>query len=268
MKYLFVIILTFFCFGVYSQERPQETERPSAWSDLGTSCKWLYQGSYKQFNKNNLYNLGVMVPTNWYWFGQDDYVLNSVQGKTVSNTVQTISDLAIFFATPIPTMTLYYIGRVNYDTNMMQYAMETFSAMYLTYIESYLISFIPIHERPDQNNLSWAEELRGNSSFPSGHMASYSVLFAKTLQFYGPYWSLIPLAGAVATGYERVVSEKHYISDVFGGFFLSLLSSEGVRVAGQYKNNNPVFKFIFEHDPKLSFASNGKNFIYNISWSF
>lgn len=267
-KLLFFLI--FFAFFAEAQEGPQEvkTERPSAGSDFVTSMKWLVQGSYKQFNKNNLYTFGLAVPATWYAFGQDDYVLNSVQGKSVSDTVQFVSDASVFFATPVLQIGLYYIGRGNEDQRMMQYAMEMFSTTYLTFIETFLLSYVDIHNRPDDESLDDLENLRGPSSFTSGHMIAYTTLFSKTLQYYGPWWSLIPLTAAVMTGYERVVAQKHYLSDVVGGFFLTLLASEGVRVAGDRKDNNPVFKFIFEHDVKVGYSRKGNSYVYNLSWNF
>lgn len=270
MKAFFLLLLLLFE-SVFAQDVPQASvkeERPSAGADLVTSLKWMVQGSYKQFNKNNLYTFGVGLPATWYSFNQDDYVMSSTQGKTVSDTVSFVSDASVFFATPVLEIGLYYIGRGNEDNRMMQFAMESFSATYLAFIETFLLSFIYVHERPDDQYLDNLESLRGDSSFTSGHMIAYTVLFSKSLQFYGPWWSLIPLTAAVMTGYERVVTQKHYLSDVVGGFFLTLFASEGVRVAGQFKDNNPVFKFIFEHDVKVGYARKGNSYVYNLSWSF
>ncbi|MFI5391717.1 MAG: phosphatase PAP2 family protein, partial [Bacteriovoracales bacterium] len=267
---LIILFFIFFNFGIWAQEQPQEVqpERPSASSDLVTSLKWLVQGSYKQFDKNNLYTLGVAVPATWYAFNQDDYIVNSTKGKSVSEAVQIVADSSVFFATPVLQIGLYYIGRGNENTKMMQYAMEMFSTTYLTFAETFLLSYIDIHQRPDSENLDELEQVRGNSSFTSGHMIAYTTLFSKTLQFYGPWWSLIPLTATVMTGYERVVAQKHYLSDVVGGFFLTLFASEGVRVAGQWKDNSPVFKFIFEHDVKVGYSRKGDSYVYRLSWSF
>ncbi len=264
MKHL--IILFFILFSLNS--KAQDQIKDSAGADFVTSLKWIVQGSYKQFNKNNLYTLGVAVPATWYAFEQDTHVENSVQGKDTSDIVTFVSSASVFFATPLLQVGLYYIGSKNEDTKMMQYAMETFSTTYLSFVETFLLSYIYVHERPDSEYLDELEQLRGDSSFTSGHMIAYTTLFSKTLQFYGPWWSLIPLTAAVMTGYERVVEEKHYLSDVVGGFFLTLFASEGVRVAGQWKDNNPAFKFIFEHDVKVGYARKGDSYVYRLSWSF
>jgi undecaprenyl-diphosphatase len=267
MKRIIVLFFIIINLNTNAEELPS-SPRPSAGQDLVTSLKWLVQGSYKQFNKNNLYTLGVAVPVTWYSFKQDDYVEASVQGKTPSDAIEWVSDASVFFATPVLQVGLYYIGRGNEDQKMMQYAMEMFSTTYLAFAETFILSFIDVHHRPNSEYLDDLESIRGPSSFTSGHIIAYTTLFSKTLQYYGPWWSLLPLSAAVITGYERVVSQKHYLSDVVGGFFLTLFASEGVRVASQRKDNNPVFKFIFEHDVKLSYHSKGDSFVYRLSWSF
>ena len=271
MKHLIILFFIVFSLSTKAQEQIQNSPQvgTNAGSDFVTSLKWLVQGSYKQFlSINNLYTLGVAVPATWYAFNQDDYVESTSQGKFIPEPVKFVSNASVFFATPLLQVGLYYIGSRNDDTKMMQYAMEMFSTTYLTFVETFLLSYIYIHDRPDSEYLDELEQLRGNSSFTSGHMIAYTTLFSKTLQFYGPWWSLIPLSAAVMTGYERVVAEKHYLSDVVGGFFLTLFASEGVRVAGQWKDNHPVFKFIFEHDVKVGYARNGDSYVYRLSWSF
>src|SRR5574343_227018 len=173
MKRLIVLFFILFNLNTNAQEQPQEA-RPSAGSDFLTSMKWLVQGSYKQFNKNNLYTLGVAVPATWYAFNQDDYVFNSTQGKSVSDTVQFVSDASVFFATPVLQAGLYFIGRGNENSKMMQYAMEMFSTTYLAFSETFLLSYIDVHERPDNESLDDLENLRGPSSFTSGHMIAYT----------------------------------------------------------------------------------------------
>ena len=57
----------------------------------------------------------------------------------------------------------------------------------------------------------------------------------------------------MATAYERVHGEKHYISDVVASGFLSFLACEGVSVATGYKRHHPVYKWIFDHDFSLDY---------------
>ena len=110
-----------------------------------------------------------------------------------------------------------------------------------------------IHRRPNEANLSnWETDFRDTSSFPSGHVVPYAALFFKTLQFYGPAWSVIPLAFTVMSAVHRVQDGKHYLSDVVGGFFLAGFASEGVRAASKYQEHDPFYKWWAQHDLKIS----------------
>ena len=152
---------------------------------------------------------------------------------------------------------------------MVRYAMESFSTMFLAMIETGILSYaINVHQRPTEASNVWEKNFRGDSSWPSGHVIPYTTLFLKTFQFYGPWWSLIPGVLMVATGYERVASGKHYLSDVIGGFFITLFASEGVRVAGKYQDNHPVFKWIYENDLKVGYLRKEDIHVAQLSWSF
>ena len=147
--------------------------------------------------------------------------------------------------------------------------MEYMSSMYLALGESALLSFVPIHERPDKENLSnWETGFRGKSSFPSGHVIPYYGLFFKTLQFYGPYWSIPPAILSVWAAMQRVRSGRHYTSDVVGSFFLMAFASEGVRHAANYDKNHSFYKWIFEHDATLSVIKHRGVYGPAIAWKF
>ena len=135
---------------------------------------------------------------------------------------------------------------------MMQFMMEYASAMYLTLAETGILSYIQIHKRPSPHNISfWEKEFRGNSSWPSGHIVPYSALFFKTLQFYGPAWSTIPLALTLMSSLQRMQDGKHYLSDIVGAFFLSAIASEGVRKVANYNGNHGFYKRWIEHEAKV-----------------
>src|SRR5262245_62043168 len=106
MKQLLLLSSLLINFIVKAQDLPSPS-RPSPVQDFVTSMKWLVQGSYKQFNRNNLYTLGVGVPATWYSFNQDDYVESSVKGKTPSDLVSVVSKASVFFATPVLQIGLY-----------------------------------------------------------------------------------------------------------------------------------------------------------------
>ena len=225
-----------------------------AWSDFKTSFSWLLKGSLEQFStKNNLYYAGAAVPTLWYTFENDDRFTESATKKPMKKHIELVGDLGVLLSFPVVHAGFYIYGRSTHNTHHVQFAMEYFSSMYLALGESALLSFVPIHERPDQENLTkWETGFRGNSSFPSGHVIPYYGLFFKTLQFYGPYWAIAPALLSVWAAFQRVRSGRHYSSDVVGSFFLMAFASEGVREVAGYDKNHSFYKWMFEHDGRVS----------------
>ena len=133
-----------------------------------------------------------------------------------------------------------------------------------------MISLVHVHDRPVENGVGfWETAFRGDSSFPSGHIIPYAALFFKTLQFYGPYWSVIPGALTVISGQQRVEDGKHYLSDVVGAVFLTAFASEGVRQAAGYADNHPFYQRHFEDkDVQVGLIHHRGHFGPRIVWSF
>jgi membrane-associated phospholipid phosphatase len=208
----------------------------------------LGNGAITQFQtKSNLYYLAPAVASTYWAFENDKRLSDYQRAKELKSHYDLVGDLGIVFNFPIVPISLYYLGRSNDNTKLVQFAKEYMAAMYLTLIETGLISYIPGHERPNTEGQSaWETEFRGKNSFPSGHIVPYSVLFFKTFQFYGPYWALIPAALTYASSMQRVREGRHYVSDIIGAFWLSAFASEGVRNAAGYDNNHPLYKRIFE----------------------
>lgn len=242
----------------FSDVSPEAFEY-SVGDDFLESLKWAYQGSYKQFQgTQNLVFAAMTVVASAYFIYNDDRISQkTVDKKTNEKIFSTISDSSIFFNSPILPFIFYGIGVSNKDSHMVQFSKEYFATLGLTLIESAAISAIPVHQRPDQKELSfWEKAFRGQSSFPSGHVVGYTVLGFKSLQFYGPHYALLPFVLATATAFERVHTEKHYMSDVVASGFLSLLASEGVRYAAGYNKNHKIYKWIFEHDFSINYIRN------------
>ncbi len=219
--------------------------------DLVKSMEWAYKGSYKQFHgTQNLVFASIAVLSSLYFIKNDERISKKTVNKNKNKNekvLRIISDSSIFFNTPIMPALFYAYGVSNKDSKMVRFSQEYLAALTLSLLETAVISAIPVHQRPDQKNLSfWEKAFRGQSSFPSGHVVGYTVFGLKSLQFYGPHYALIPLSFAVATGFERVLAEKHFISDVVASGFISLLASEGVRYASGYNKNHPVFDWIFK----------------------
>jgi membrane-associated phospholipid phosphatase len=220
-------------------------------TDFLQSLRWAWEGSYMQFQgTQNLVFASFAVVATGYFIQNDDEISAKVSSSSSNSKIlRLISDSSIFFNTPILAAFFYSYGRSQHDPKMIRFSQEYFSALALALVETAAISMIPVHQRPDQKDLSfWEKAFRGQSSFPSGHVIGYSVLGFKSFQFYGPYYAILPLTLAAATAYERVNGEKHYASDVIASGFISLLASEGVRYASHYRNNHPIYEWIFNHD--------------------
>lgn len=258
MKILLVFLL--FIQAGFAEEIEQLPEveelRYDFKEDFGDSLEWAWKGSYKQFQgTQNLIFFGIAIASTAYFIDNDERISGIIVRKNKNEKVlRAISDASIFFNTPILPLSFYIWGRNRTDNRMVQFSKEYFSAQVLALLETATISLIPVHQRPDQKELSfWEKAFRGQSSFPSGHVIGYSVLAHKSFQFYGPMYSILPSALAIATAYERVHGEKHYISDVIASGFLSFLASEGVRVAAGYKKNHPIYNWIFDHQFSLDY---------------
>lgn len=241
-----IILLFFLTANCFAGELNKETY----WNGLKTSFSYLYQGSYLQFQeKNNIGYAVAAVPALWYSFDQDKRISDHARTKKIPSLMKLTSDLAPVLGLPLISFATYSYGIKHDDPKMVQFAQEYFGAMYLAFIESAAMSLIDVHERPSTEGLAKIETtFRGKSSFPSGHVIPYATLAFKTFQFYGPYAAIAPTGLFLLTSIQRVRDGKHYLSDVVGGFFLSAFASEGVRRAGNYPDNDPAYKFIFERN--------------------
>lgn len=241
-KFLVFLFTLIFSTSSFSQETNRH------WKALTESFSLLLHGSYKQFGEvNNLGYAVASVPSLIVAFDEDDRLANHYRGKNLDNSVDLIGDLGVVLNQPLFPAAIYFLGDYNKNSHTVQFAKELFAATYLALGESGLMSFIKVHERPSKSELSfWEKSFRGDSSFPSGHVIPYQVLFFKTLQFYGPAWSIIPLGLSVVASMQRVQDRKHYVSDVVGSFFLSAFASEGVRAAANYSSNDDFYKRYFE----------------------
>lgn len=252
MKLVLVIIFSLFSFKSYSAELTGQTYLDG----LGLGFKYLYQGSYLQFTaKNNAYGAAVAAPALWYSFEEDKRITNHAMTKKVHGYMNFASDITPFLSMPFLTGAFYTYGIKKDNQRAVQFATETFATLYLSLIESSVLSLADIHERPNSDRLSkWETQFRAKSSFPSGHVIPYITLALKTYQFYGPYYAIVPATFFVATAMQRVRDGKHYFSDIVGAVFVTAFASEGVRKAGGYAENHPTFKAIFEHDVQIGYS--------------
>ena len=92
--------------------------------------------------------------------------------------------------------------------------------------------------------------------------------FFKTLQFYGPTWSTIPLVFTMVASLQRMQDGKHYLSDIVGAFFLTGMAFEGVRKVAGYTDNHSFYKRWLEHDVKVGMLRYEKAWGPMISFSY
>lgn len=247
-KLVFLSILTLFVTN-NSRASAEDTQA------LLDTIYLIKDGALAQFKEvNNLYYLAPATATTVYAFENDKRLSDNQRAKKLRKIYDVTGDLGVAFNFPIIPISLYYLGKKNTDDKLINFSKEYMAAMYLTLVETGLISYVPSHERPNKENQSfWETSFRGKNSFPSGHIVPYSVLFFKTMQFYGPAWSVIPGVLTYFASMQRVREGRHYVSDVVGAFWLSAFASEGVRSASGYKDNSSFYRKYFEAEASLSF---------------
>lgn len=231
-------------FNFYGNVDTRTDVSESWWQATVLSLGYFGRGAALQFTEVN--NLGYALAGTgalWYSFEEDDRLIANARTKRIPKHIEFTGDLGVALNFPLIPIGLYTYGRMSGESNYSQFAMEYFATLYITLAESGLLSFIDVHERPNQNKLSsWETNFRGDSSFPSGHIVPYSTLFFKTFQFFGPWWSLPPLVLTLWSSQQRVREGRHYVSDVVGAFFLTAFASEGVRAATGYEKNHPLYR--------------------------
>jgi undecaprenyl-diphosphatase len=219
-----------------------QTQSASWWRDFKTTWQYSWQGSYRQFESS--YSWGLIaagVPAHWYAFEHDDEITAKNGVENESTYYDFLNAMGTITYLPLIQGTFYYYGKKNQNQKARQFAMESLATMIQVSLETVVISYIPIHRRPSEENLSFFEtSFRGNSSYPSGHIMPALALGFKAWQIYGPWYSLLPFVFAAAQGYERVQSKKHYFSDVVGSVILTGMASEGVRLAALNNDSKSV----------------------------
>jgi membrane-associated phospholipid phosphatase len=265
---LVVLLLLFFSSAIFASQKQevvlsdlsQEEEfKHGFMDDAKTTWKYARKGFRYQFSRGQnwiLWTTGSLILT--YYFIHDQRFSSEVAESAHDNQLRgfykVVSDSSIIMDSPLVPLLFYYTARLNEDEKMLRFSQEYFAAGFIALMESALLSAVPIHERPSKDGLTkWETNFRQESSFPSGHTIGYTVFAFKLFQFYGPWASAIPFGLAAITAYERVYSQKHYMTDVLAAGLISLMASEGVRVASNYNNNHPLYKWMFEHQFDLKY---------------
>lgn len=265
-----IFIITLFIFGksaICAEKPPQlkdleviNNER-TLWGDFKTSLIFAGKGSYLQFKgTQNQILWGISALTVAYYFKNDKEIAEKAKRPRENEKLITlVSDIGIGFNTPIISALFYSWGRKNNDEKMIRFSQELFATSALSLIETAIISAFPVHQRPNTSNLSFIEKsVRGTSSFPSGHVIGFAALTFKSFQFYGWPSAIIPGVLTFISAFERIHTEKHYISDVIASTFITLLASEGVRAASNYSGNNSLYKKLLMHEFKMGYIRKDK----------
>ena len=266
MKYLTALLLFY---SLLSGSAFAEQPSPY-WQDFKTSFNLIVQGSYLQFSSTKGQALlATGTAATLYALDRDQVWSRSAIAKGPSTFETRLSnDWSVLTNLPTIPLTFYFVANSLDDQKMKNFAIETFSTMYLVMLEALSLSFIPIHDRPARQNLSgWENNFRSTSSFPSGHVLGLAALTFKSYEFYGPFWATIPAVATYFISMERVESGKHYPTDVIGGIFMAAMASEGVKIANQ-KQTSGFSQWIGEHQAH-GLIYPGKNSIHTaLSFSF
>ncbi len=221
--------------------------------DLYQTFNLTFSGLKHQFlAPTNGYSLIAAAPIITYSFDQDKRILNVMKNKKKFGAFKIASDLAILANFPFLSYGLYRYSVTTQNEKLAMFAMEYTATLYGALLETWVLSMMDVHKRPDDDNLStWETAFRGKSSFPSGHTIPFAALTFKTLEYYGPYAAILPFGLTCMVGYERVQGQKHYLSDVVASLFISFWASEGVRAAANYNNKSAWNNFILKHSPYI-----------------
>lgn len=242
---------------ILGKTEDQISAKGEFWTDFKNTGHLMWRGAGRQFTqKTNLYYVGMGVPATWYAFEHDKRISNHYMTGNVPWYLNLAGDLGVVLNFPIVTIGLWYWGGTKADSKLQNFAMELAATTYLTLVESGAMSYVMVHRRPNEQNLSmWETDFRGESSFPSGHVVPYAALFFKTLQFYGPWASLGPFGLYVMASMQRIGDGKHYLSDVVSAFFLTGIASEGVRAAANHQENlHPFYRWWAQHDVNVGLS--------------
>jgi membrane-associated phospholipid phosphatase len=158
---------------------------------------------------------------------------DAVLAGGVVTTLDITATILNFGPAPIAA---YAIGRITADEKATHFGMELAATHAILLVETFCISMIPFHKRPivesgkveDKDRKKLDDVLRGQSSFPSGHMVGISALMFKGWEYYGWRVGAPATLAAFFMGWARIQQGEHYVTDVVGTVGLAGIASLAV----------------------------------------
>jgi undecaprenyl-diphosphatase len=142
----------------------------------------------------------------------------------------------VLFNVGVVPFTAYALGRILDNEKAIHFGLELAATQLIMSIQVMAISMIPFHQRPiiergdraDPDESIVNDLLRGQSSFPSGHMVGVSSLMFKGWEYYGWPVGIPATLATVLIGWARVQEAEHYIADVVGTVGMAGIASLAV----------------------------------------
>ena len=215
------------------------------WGDFRESLSIAAEASYTQLTdpaaRNSLLIGGALT---FATDRNDQDIFDSLDENSAfedGSALDFIGDEVALFVTLTPIVTHYFARKLN-DQKLRRFSIETFSAMTLVYAETLVLSQFGFHERPrviagDEPDGFFDTGIRGQSSFPSGHVLAPTILTLKTFDAYGWKPALIPAALTTVTTLQRISNGSHFPSDLVGSFALGFAAHYATKSV--YQDRNP-----------------------------
>lgn len=243
MKLIISFVLTWNCWALLPNDSGKSANEQGyktvTWSmikeDIADTFKILGRASYLQFTTfESLYIGAAGALTLSHAFDYDDHYVRVLSRQDPGGWVDAFNTVGTLTTFPILPGYLYYLAYKRQDKKLYEFTKELTALTYLTLGESFIFSFIDIHERPSTDDLNKFEtEFRGDSSFVSGHILPLTALTYKSFQFYGAKYAIAPAILTLIQSYQRVHDKKHFMSDIVGAYLFVALGDIGVRKANR-----------------------------------
>lgn len=222
-----------------SSEEKTQTHHHQLGCDLQNAGRQAGLGFVKQFTEvDSLALIMGTVATTFVLTLKEAPLQQAIEDAAVlgptGQKVGDITGLVLNFG--LAPIAAYTVGRIRKDEKAIHFAIELAATQAIALVETFFVSQIPIHKRPVIERGEMEEEagnffndaLRGQSSFPSGHMVGISALMFTSWNWYGWKLGLPTTLATLFIGWARVEEGQHYVTDIFGTIALTGIASLAV----------------------------------------